>query len=306
MVKGMSQVASGRGIAFQNILRSIGLSYKELSSLSTSEQFERIVEALSRVTDQAERLDYAQQLLGESGQAIAGIFNQEGASIEDYLEQAKELDVISNSTAESLSNTSLQLDFLKQELQAAFGEVLVAILPLLESFVDILEKSVIPILTQVGKFLSNHETITKWLISLAGILIILPKIISVTKFFFTIFRAGSATFSVGGLKMIAIIAGIAAALLAVLGLMSLFSDRAKETLNSVTSTASAITGLNNAVAQTENNTEIMQTSTTTEDVNLYIDMKATGDTLIDNQNAKKVADVTVDQIQKILGGKIGK
>ena len=106
--------------------------------------------------------------------------------------------------------------------------------------------------------------------------------------------------------MIAIIAGIAAALLAVLGLMSLFSDRAKETLNSVTSTASAITGLNNAVAQTENNTEIMQTSTTTEDVNLYIDMKATGDTLIDNQNAKKVADVTVDQIQKILGGKIGK
>lgn len=89
MVKGMSQVASGRGVAFQTALRGIGLSYRELSSLSTSEQFERIVEALSQITDQAERLDYAQQLLGESGQAIAGIFNQEGASIEDYLEQAK-------------------------------------------------------------------------------------------------------------------------------------------------------------------------------------------------------------------------
>ena len=305
MVKGMSQVASGRGVAFQTALRGIGLSYRELSSLSTSEQFERIVEALSQVTDQAERLDYAQQLLGESGQAIAGIFNQEGASIEDYLEQAKELDVISNSTAESLSNTSLQLDFFKQELQAAFGEVLVAILPLLESFVDILEKSVIPILNGVGKFLANHETITKWLITLAGILIILPKIIGVTKLFFTVFKAGSAVFSVGGLKMIAIIAGIAAALMAVLGLMSLFSDRAKETLDSVNSTAAAITGMNAAAEQTAENTTIMTESATTKDVRIGVDINAAGDTPVSDANAKKVADITVDEIQKALGGLIG-
>ena len=301
----MSQVASGRGVAFQTALRGIGLSYRELSSLSTSEQFERIVEALSQVTDQAERLDYAQQLLGESGQAIAGIFNQEGASIEDYLEQAKELDVISNSTAESLSNTSLQLDFFKQELQAAFGEVLVAILPLLESFVDILEKSVIPILNGVGKFLANHETITKWLITLAGILIILPKIIGVTKLFFTVFKAGSAVFSVGGLKMIAIIAGIAAALMAVLGLMSLFSDRAKETLDSVNSTAAAITGMNAAAEQTAENTTIMTESATTKDVRIGVDINAAGDTPVSDANAKKVADITVDEIQKALGGLIG-
>lgn len=305
MVKGMSQVASGRGVAFQTALRGIGLSYRELSSLSTSQQFERIVEALSQVTDQAERLDYAQQLLGESGQAIAGIFNQEGASIEDYLEQAKEFDVISNSTAESLSNTSIQLDFLKQEFQAAFGEVLVAILPILESFVDILEKSVIPILTQVGKFLSNHETITKWLITLTGILIILPKIIGVTKSFFTIFKAGSAVFSVGGLKMIAIIAGIAAALMAVLGLMSLFSDRAKETLDSVNSTAAAITGMNAAAEQTAENTTIMTESATTKDVRIGVDINAAGDTPVSDANAKKVADITVDEIQKALGGLIG-
>lgn len=305
MVKGMSQVASGRGVAFQTALRGIGLSYRELSSLSTSEQFERIVEALSQITDQAERLDYAQQLLGESGQAIAGIFNQEGASIEDYLEQAKELDVISNSTAESLSNTSLQLDFFKQELQAASGEVLVAILPLLESFVDILEKSVIPILNGVGKFLANHETITKWLITLAGILIILPKIIGVTKLFFTVFKAGSAVFSVGGLKMIAIIAGIAAALMAVLGLMSLFSDRAKETLDSVNSTAAAITGMNAAAEQTAENTTIMTESATTKDVRIGVDINAAGDTPVSDANAKKVADITVDEIQKALGGLIG-
>lgn len=305
MVKGMSQVASGRGVAFQTALRGIGLSYRELSSLSTSQQFERIVEALSQVTDQAERLDYAQQLLGESGQAIAGIFNQEGASIEDYLEQAKEFNVISNSTAENLSNTSIQLDFLKQEFQAAFGEILVAILPILESFVDILEKSVIPILTQVGKFLSNHETITKWLIALAGVLIILPKIIGVTKSFFTIFKAGSAVFSVGGLKMIAIIAGIAAALMAVLGLMSLFSDRAKETLDSVNSTAAAITGMNAAAEQTAENTTIMTESATTKDVKIGVDINAAGDTPVSDANAKKVADITVDEIQKALGGLIG-
>lgn len=273
--------------------------------MSTSEQFERIVEALSQITDQAERLDYAQQLLGESGQAIAGIFNQEGASIEDYLEQAKELDVISNSTAESLSNTSLQLDFFKQELQAASGEVLVATLPLLESFVDILEENVIPILTQTGKFLANHETITKWLITLAGILIILPKIISVTKLFFTVFKAGSAAFSVGGLKMIAIIAGIAAALMAVLGLMSLFSDRAKETLDSVNSTAAAITGMNAAAEQTAENTTIMTESATTKDVRIGVDINAAGDTPVSDANAKKVADITVDEIQKALGGLIG-
>ena len=180
-----------------------------------------------------------------------------------------------------------------------------AILPLLESFVDILEKSVIPILNGVGKFLANHETITKWLITLAGILIILPKIIGVTKLFFTVFKAGSAVFSVGGLKMIAIIAGIAAALMAVLGLMSLFSDRAKETLDSVNSTAAAITGMNAAAEQTAENTTIMTESATTKDVRIGVDINAAGDTPVSDANAKKVADITVDEIQKALGGLIG-
>lgn len=105
--------------------------------------------------------------------------------------------------------------------------------------------------------------------------------------------------------MIAIIAGIAAALMAVLGLMSLFSDRAKETLDSVNSTAAAITGMNAAAEQTAENTTIMTESATTKDVRIGVDINAAGDTPVSDANAKKVADITVDEIQKALGGLIG-
>ena len=306
MVKGMSQVASGRGVAYRTALKGIGLSYKELAALSTSEQFERIVEALSQVTDQAERLDYAQQLLGESGQSIAGIFNEEGASLEAFLEQAKQFGVISNETAEALAENEVELDLVKQELKAAFGEVLVASLPILREFADLIRNTVTPVVRGLGNLFENAPWLAKGLVFLATALVLVPKIIGVVKTFFTVFSARSAIFSAGGLKMIAIIGGIAVALTAVLALMSLFSNRAKDTLDSVTSTAASITGLNNAVSQTESNTQLMQQSSTTEDVNFHMDISATGDTPIDDENAKKVADVTVDQIQKILGGKIGK
>ena len=60
MVQGMAQVASGRGVAYQNALRQIGISYSQIAGLDTTEQFNMIVEGLSNIANASDRAALAQ------------------------------------------------------------------------------------------------------------------------------------------------------------------------------------------------------------------------------------------------------
>lgn len=312
MVQGMAQVASGRGVAYQTALRQIGIAYSDIAGLDTTEQFQMIVEGLSQVTNASDRAALAQTLLGQSGQYIASILTEDADALDEYLEQASQFGIVSQENAEALNELNLQLEAAKSQLQVAFGEVIVALTPLLQTFADILTNYIAPALESVADWFDNLGKNGQIAVTvLLVIIVLLPKIISLVKGISVAITAFSAAAKTGATAITAlniatsrwqiILLAIAAVIIGIISLFSIFSKSARDATNELTSLVNSANSLTGAgtdfTATTENNSVQMQERTVT----MNVDIHGEGDTAISDEAAATVAQLTVEQLNKSLG-----
>lgn len=93
MQQGLGQVAqTGTGEA-KYALDGLGLSIKELQGLAPEEQFKLIAERLRGVTDQSEKVYYAQTLMGRSGTKMINLMDQGAEGIQAYMQEAEDLGI---------------------------------------------------------------------------------------------------------------------------------------------------------------------------------------------------------------------
>lgn len=304
MIKGLSQISAGRGVAYRKALQNIGLAYKDLETMSTEGRFRAIVEALGETADANVRLEAAQQLLGESGQSIAQMFEDEKFNLDAYLESASKYGTLTQQNATQLAQMGFQMEYVKSQMQLASAQMTEALTPA----ILVLLSSVKNITTWFTKFTSaiggGSEAGAKLMILLTGAIITLPIVIRLIKSMTV--ALNTARIAATGLQRALgwiglILEGIALVASVAVPWIAALSGSANDLGDSINGLSEAAGNLSAAGEDFGANVESVSTTSNYRQVDVNIDMHASGDDEAVDAAAANVAQITVDEIQRALG-----
>lgn len=311
LVKGMAQIAAGRGVAFTKALKNIGIAYKDIKDLSATEQFERIVEGLANVENYSQRAAAAQQLFGESGQYITSVLEQGDGVLDGYIEKAKSFGIISNSNVEALAEMEIRLRQANAQFDEAKAQLAIALAPALEIITDIVRNFLAPAIRTLSSGFQKLGKVGQTVILIVGAgLILLPKVISglaLVRISLLSVQAGAtkAAVAVNLLKTSLISIGVAGAVIGVVaGIAAAFgsvSEKADEANESIKDFVEVGKELGAVGGNIQANTEATATSMTTKTVDISVEITGKGDTEISDDAAVTVAQLTADEVQKAWG-----
>jgi len=113
------------GEAFDRSLQSIGLSVAQLRALSPEQQFAAIGDAISQLPTAADRAAAAVEVFGKQGAALAPLFREGAAGIDELRERAERLGVIvSEEQVANISAMNDAFDLVSATLQGIIGQVI--------------------------------------------------------------------------------------------------------------------------------------------------------------------------------------
>ena len=113
------------GDAFDKTLRGIGLSVAELKALAPEQQFSAIGEAISQLPTAADRAAAAVQLFGKQGAALAPLFREGAASIEELQARAERLGIIVSETqVNNVADMNDAFDLVRATVEGIVGQVI--------------------------------------------------------------------------------------------------------------------------------------------------------------------------------------
>lgn len=296
MSKGLSTIPVGRGVAYNNALRAIGVSFKDIQDLDPAEQFQTLLSGLQNVANESLQGSYALTLFGESGQTIINALRDGDETMSQYLERAKEFVAYTSEDTKTLTELGFQLDVAKVKLQRATVELAVNATPAIVGILDILRATALPLLKGLTSQTWLLKTafglliafiITKGIIAFIQ-LIIQIKIAATEQKKFLAWTLGAKAAILGLASVIGVIATVGAAMASVNSQLEDFSETASEAYGAYGNDLSA------NVAQTA-------TSLTERTLTVNVEVDGHGDTAISDESAQKVAQLTIDGIQKQLG-----
>jgi hypothetical protein len=112
------------GDALDKSLRSINLSVAELRALSPEQQFAAVGEAIGQLPTAADRAAAAVQLFGKQGAALAPLFREGAASIEELRAKAERLGIIVSETQiNNVADMNDAFDLVSATIQGIIGQV---------------------------------------------------------------------------------------------------------------------------------------------------------------------------------------
>jgi len=113
------------GDAFDKSLRGIGLTVAELKALAPEQQFSRLGEAISKLPTAADRAAAAVQLFGKQGAALAPLFREGAASLEELQERAEKLGIIiSDTQINNVAEMNDAFDLVRSTVEGIVGQVI--------------------------------------------------------------------------------------------------------------------------------------------------------------------------------------
>ena len=132
------------GDAFDKSLKGIGLSVAELKALAPEQQFSAIGEAISKLPTAADRAAAAVEIFGKQGAALAPLFREGAASIEELQARAERLGIIVSETQiNNVADMNDAFDLVGSTVQGIIGQVIGNLAPAVtavtETFLEFVE-----------------------------------------------------------------------------------------------------------------------------------------------------------------------
>lgn len=296
MSKGLSTIPVGRGVAYNNALRAIGVSFKDIQDLDPSAQFQTLLNGLQSISNESLQGSYALTLFGESGQTIVNALRDGDATMEQYLERAKAFVAYTSEDTKTLTELGFQLDIAKVKLQRATVELAVNATPVIVGVLDILRVTALPLLKGLTSQTWVLKTafgllialiVTKGLIAFAQ-LIIQIRIAAAEQKKFLMWTLGAKAAILGLVGVVGVIATVGAAMASVNSQIEDFSETVNDAYGSYGNDLS---------------TNVTQTATavTERTLTVNVEVDGRGDTPISDENAMKISQLTIEGIQKQLG-----
>lgn len=302
---GFKEIVSGRGIAYEQALKNIGLASKDLIGLSMEERYQAIFEALQNVSDESVRTANAQKLLGDAGAYIAQTAGMTADELERVNALTQQYGILSDEQVEQLHNAYIAQQNFNSQLMIIGADLLPAILPLIKQFAD-MARSLADGINSLG------EGGAKAMVILLLAVTLLPKVIAFTKTIVTwnyLRKASvdSVTASTVALNAVSAqwqiiliaVAGVILLILGIIGKVRRQTSDATDEMSTLIDKANILNGVGGDFASTAEMTTTYQNERTIE---IGVEIHAAGDTMISDDSATKVALITADQIQKQLGG----
>ena len=113
------------GDALDKSLRSIGLTLADIRQLAPEQQFSAIGQAISLLPTAAERAAAAVEIFGKQGAALAPLFREGAASIEELRARAERLGIIVNETQiENVAKMNDGFDLVRATIEGIIGQVI--------------------------------------------------------------------------------------------------------------------------------------------------------------------------------------
>ena len=113
------------GDALDKSLRAINLSVQELRALSPEDQFSAIGNAISQLPTAADRAAAAVEIFGKQGAALAPLFREGAASLEELQAKAERLGVIVSETqVNNVADMNDAFDLVRATIEGIVGQVI--------------------------------------------------------------------------------------------------------------------------------------------------------------------------------------
>ena len=319
--KVMSQIAKGSGSAYQEVLDKIGVSTVDGQGKqkALAEVYGEVVQALSAVSDENERAMMSSILFGNSGMYVSDVAGLTANEVKEYNQTLAENGIISSSSAAKAKEVADAMNNVKQQMQQASAEIMVALMPLILELAEIAKTTIIPILQGIADWFSNMSPAQmKFVFFLLTLVIMLPKIISIITAIVGVVKAltlasygaagGVGAVSAASAPLLPIILAVSAAVLVLVLLFAMLAGKSKDVTGELGKQQQKFADMqsqyNSMADDMEGTVVVTSTNNSKQTINYDVNINAHGDTPISQEAADMVAGNLADRINASLGGKI--
>lgn len=121
----------------QKAFKDLGIVFEELRSQSPAEQFEMVADALSRISDPAERAAAAVKLFGKGGIELGPLFTEGPGAMKAMREEAEKLGmVVSEDGVKSIARMNDAIDKVFQTFTAIVAQVVSKLAPVIADMAE--------------------------------------------------------------------------------------------------------------------------------------------------------------------------
>ena len=161
LYKGMTKVRDAVGTAMvgetnaaTKAIEQLGVSF---STIDDQEQaFENVIEALSGVQDSTLQAYYANEIFGERiATTLLPLLKQGSDAIDQYSHEFEQVGYLSNEQVAQLAAFDNELNKVNTQFENAKTELGIALLPILQSFADILTEFIVPAVRNLAEWFEN-------------------------------------------------------------------------------------------------------------------------------------------------------
>lgn len=173
--------AVGGTTAAVKALETLGLSYKNFDS--NEEMFQAVIDSLSAIDDQTIQVAYATDILGERFASALVPMLQSKDAIAGYIDEFEQVGYLSDEVVQQLADLDNEVNKVTAQFEMAKTQLGVAMIPIYESLIAILDEKVIPAIEKLSNWFSDLDPSTqKAIFGLLGVIAVAaPLLILVGK-----------------------------------------------------------------------------------------------------------------------------
>lgn len=284
------------------VFEQLGITQEKLANMNLEETYNAVVKSLSEITDETQRANLASELLGNQGltlASIAALETEELTLLNEQLEANGILTKEQTSAAAALADTWTDI---KGQFSVVTAQLVTALMPAIMAFIKIIQEVIVPIIQRWANWLGNlSEGQIKAIIGIIGIIAILPKLIAAVQAAIKVigFLRTALTFLAAHPVIAFIMAIVAAVILLIKAWQALMRLLGKNV------EVAADVSVPNLSEYQKTLTSGAEVKTVEEkNINHKIEIEATGDTPLSQQNANLIGDRILADIDEMLGAKL--
>lgn len=157
----VSEAANADSGPVKDIFDELGISISEIDAMAPAQAFQRMAKEISSLTDEKDRLRVADELMGDAGQQLIRMFEDEGAALRDARE---DVDKFGLSMSEAASKDIFAAQKAINDMQIAAGglqqtlaaEMAPAVTTLVEGITDLLQAMIRVSKTEAFQVAMHH------------------------------------------------------------------------------------------------------------------------------------------------------
>lgn len=145
---------TGATNAATQALEKLGLSYKDFDS--NEQAFEAVIKSLSQIENQSEQVAIATGIFGDQmATNLIPLFKQGDDAIAEYIKEFKQVGYLSEDTVKQLAELDNSVNNVMAQWDLAKTQLGVAMIPIYEQLIKLLEEKVIPAVEKLAEWFDN-------------------------------------------------------------------------------------------------------------------------------------------------------